>query len=103
MLAYFSMRLKQLRAAKGMSQSEVALYIGVSRSVISAYESDLRYPSYEILIRLSSLFGVSTDFMLGVERGRYLDISELTERESAMIYEMVELFRENHLKVKVEV
>ena len=50
MLAYFSMRLKQLRAAKGMTQSEVALYVGVSRSVISAYESDLRYPSYEILI-----------------------------------------------------
>lgn len=39
MLAYFSMRLKQLRAAKGMTQSEVALYVGVSRSVISAYES----------------------------------------------------------------
>lgn len=51
MLAYFSMRLKQLRAAKGMTQSEVALYVGVSRSVISAYESDLRYPSYEILTR----------------------------------------------------
>lgn len=39
MLAYFSMPLKPLRVAKGMTQSEVALYVGVSCSVILAYES----------------------------------------------------------------
>lgn len=96
MLAFFSVHLKQLRTAKNLTQNQVADYVGVSRSVISAYENDMRYPSYEVLIRLSLLFGVSTDYLLGVEGRRYLDISELTERESAAVYEMVELFRANH-------
>ena len=101
MLTNFSLRLKQLRTAKGMTQCQVAVYVGVSRSVISAYDSDLRYPSYEILIRLSNLFGVSTDYLLGVEKSRYLDISELTERESVMVYQMVELLKDKHTKTEV--
>lgn len=101
MLAFFSVRIKQLRTAKQMTQAQVAMYVGVSRSVISAYESDMRYPSYEILIRLSALFGVSTDFLLGVEEKRYLDISDLTEREAAAVYEVVELLRTNHLHSEV--
>lgn len=91
MLPGFSLRLKNLRTSKKLTQTEVAIFVGVSRSIISAYESDTRYPSYDILLRLSSLYGVSTDYLLGVERGRYLDISELSEREAATVSEMVEL------------
>ena len=56
----------------------------------------MRYPSYEILIRLSTLFGVSTDYLLGIEDRRYLDISELSDQEAAAVYEMVRLFKLNH-------
>ena len=86
MLAFFSVHLKQLREAKKLTQTQVANYVGVSRSVISAYENDMRYPSYEILIRLSTLFGVSTDYLLGIEDRRYLDISELSDQEAALLY-----------------
>lgn len=85
MLAFFSVHLKQLREAKKLTQTQVANYVGVSRSVISAYENDMRYPSYEILIRLSTLFGVSTDYLLGIEDRRYLDISELSDQEAAAL------------------
>lgn len=95
MLVFFSVHLKQLREAKKLTQTQVANYVGVSRSVISAYENDMRYPSYEILIRLSTLFGVSTDYLLGIEDRRYLDISELSDQEAA-VYEMVRLFKLNH-------
>ena len=96
MLAFFSVHLKQLREAKKLTKTQVANYVGVSRSVISAYENDMRYPSYEILIRLSTLFGVSTDYLLGIEDRRYLDISELSDQEAAAVYEMVRLFKLNH-------
>lgn len=96
MLAFFSVHLKQLREAKKLTQTQVANYVGVSRSVISAYENDMRYPSYEILIRLSTLFEVSTDYLLGIEDRRYLDISELSDQEAAAVYEMVRLFKLNH-------
>ena len=96
MLAFFSIHLKQLRTAKKLTQNQVADYVGVSRSVISAYENDMRYPSYEVLIRLSLLLGVSTDFLLGIEGRRYIDISGLTTEEAAAVFEMVRLFKINH-------
>lgn len=98
MLAFFSIHLKQLRTAKKLTQNQVADYVGVSRSVISAYENDMRYPSYEVLIRLSLLLGVSTDFLLGIEGRRYMDISGLTTEEAAAVFEMVRLFKLNHPK-----
>lgn len=85
MLAFFSIHLKQLRAAKKLTQNQVADYVGVSRSVISAYENDMRYPSYEVLVSLSLLLGVSTDFLLGVEGRRYIDITGLTNEEAAAV------------------
>ena len=42
MLAFFSIHLKTLRVAKKLTQDQVADYVGVSRSVISAYENDMR-------------------------------------------------------------
>lgn len=72
------------------------MYIGVSRSVVAAYETEMRCPSYDVLLRLSALYGVSTDFLLGAEEKRYIDISDLSEREAAAVYEMVELLRANH-------
>lgn len=96
MLAFFSVHLKQLRTARKLTQIQVANYVGVSRSVISAYENDMRYPSYEILIRLSALFGVSVDYLLGMEGRKYLDISDLSDQEAAAVSEMVRLFKLNH-------
>ena len=92
MLAFFSIHLKTLRVAKKLTQDQVADYVGVSRSVISAYENDMRYPSYEVLI----LFGVSTDYLLGIENRRYIDITELSDQEAAAVYEMVRLFKAHH-------
>ena len=97
MLAFFSVHLKQLRTAKKLTQTQVADYVGVSRSVISAYENDTRYPSYEVLIRLSVLLGVSTDYLLGIEGRQYIDITGLTNEEAAAVHEMVRLFKVSHL------
>jgi len=97
MLAFFSVHLKQLRTAKKLTQTQVADYVGVSRSVISAYENDTRYPSYEMLIRLSVLLGVSTDYLLGIEGRQYIDITGLTSEEAAAVHEMVRLFKASHL------
>ena len=89
MLAFFSVRLKQLRTAKNLTQTQVADYAGVSRSAITAYESDIRYPSYEVLVRLSFLFGVSTDYLLDRETTRTLDCKNLTEKEISHIQDLI--------------
>ena len=98
MIVCLSVRLKELRINKNLTQAQVAQYVGVTRAVISAYETDIRQPSYDILIRLALLYGVTTDYLLCIDSKRYLDISGLSEREAAAVCEMVNVFMENKKK-----
>lgn len=62
----FSAKLKSLRTEYNMSQTDLAKLLGVSRSCISSYENKQRSPDQETLIKIASLFNVSTDYLLGV-------------------------------------
>ena len=74
-----------------MRQDQVAKLINVDKSAISTYENDLRQPSYEILLRLANLYRVSTDYLLGQTNIRTVELSDLTEKEAALICELVEI------------
>ena len=89
MIIDLAVRLKQLRLDKQLRQEQVARLVGVSKGAISAYETDIRQPSYEVLIRLANLYRVSVDYLLGRTDDRTLDISGLTAHEVAMITELV--------------
>jgi len=65
MIIDLSVRLRQLRLDKRLRQDQVARLVGVSKGAISAYETDIRQPSYDVLIRLANLYRVSTDYLLG--------------------------------------
>ncbi len=56
----FNEKLKELRAKKGVSQSELAESIYVSRSAVAKWENGLGLPSDESLRLLTEYFGVST-------------------------------------------
>ena len=58
-----SEKLRALREAKHLTQAQVAQKIGVSKAMISAYETATKVPSIEVLIRLSRLFGVTVDYL----------------------------------------
>ncbi len=89
MIIDLSTRLKQLRMDKRLRQEQVARLVGVSKGAISAYETDIRQPSYDVLIRLTNLYRVSTDYLLGRTDDRSLDISGLTAHEAAIVSELV--------------
>ena len=52
-------RIKEHRERLGMSQSELAKKVFVSRQTISNWETDRTYPDVQSLLLLSNLFGVS--------------------------------------------
>lgn len=52
------------RKNRGWSQDELAEKLYVSRQSISKWENDQNYPSIEIIIKLSDLFGVTIDELL---------------------------------------
>ena len=89
----FSQRLKQIRRDKHLTQAQVAARIGVTPSMVSSYETDIRLPSYEVLLRIADMFGVSVDFLLGRQERRMLDISDLSDEEAAIVCDMVEVLK----------
>ena len=87
----FSQRLKQLRTVKHLTQEQVAQRIGVTASMVSSYETYIRLPSYEVLIKIATLFGVTVDYLLCLDDKRFLDISGLSDEEAAVVSDMVNL------------
>ena len=89
----FSQRLKQLRTSKHLTQNQVADRIGVTASMVSSYETDIRLPSYDVLIKIARLFGVTVDYLLCLDDKRLIDISGLTDKEAAVVCDMVNLLQ----------
>ena len=89
----FSLRLRQLRLDKHLTQAQVADRIGVTASMVSSYETDIRLPSFEVMVRIADLFGVTVDYLLCREDKRFLDISALTDEEAAVVCSMIEILK----------
>ena len=89
----FSQRLRQLRTNKHLTQAQVAKRVGVTSSMVSSYETDIRLPSYDVMIRLADLFGVTVDYLLCRQNNRFIDISSLTDEEAAVVCDIVNLLK----------
>ena len=60
-------RIKECRKAAGMSQKYVSMTLGLAGQSISNWESGKTKPTNENLVRLASLFGVTVDYLLGID------------------------------------
>lgn len=94
-LVNFGNRLKTLRIKKKLTQQQLADLLGLTKSVISAYENGLRYPAYDVLIKIARIFKVSTDFLLGVEIKREIDTSGLTDEQVEALIVLIDTIRNN--------
>ena len=61
----FDERLKSLLKKCGYTQVSLAETLGVSKGTVAMWETGKRTPDFETLIRLSDLFDVRTDYILG--------------------------------------
>ena len=57
-------KIVELRKKNGWSQEELAGQLGVSRQAVSKWASAASIPDLDKILRLSQLFGVSTDYLL---------------------------------------
>ncbi len=64
-MSKFSLRLKELRASRGMSQQDLADIIEMSKSSVNMYERGEREPGIETLEALADFFDVDIDYLLG--------------------------------------
>ena len=88
-----SKRIHTLRLAAGWSQVELASRLGVTKQTVSNWENDNIQPSIDMLVRLSRIFGVTTDYLLGLEDTPRLDVSGLPESAVAHLALLAEDLR----------
>jgi Predicted transcriptional regulators len=100
----FGERIKHLRKQRDLNQSELAKILGVSRTMISAYESDMRKPSYENLMEIVSYFNVSMDWMFGnVENDKMtslLDLSKFKKEQAIVLQNMAQEYADINASVE---
>jgi len=92
----FGTRLKELRMQAGLTQKQLGERVGVTKSVISFYELRERTPSPEVLVKLAAIFHVSSDYLLGIEKGKQIDITGLDNEDEKVVRAMVERLREKN-------
>ena len=98
-MLYFGDKIKVLRQEKGLTQKQLAEKLELTKSTISAYEQSVKYPSVEVLIKLCSLFNVSSDYLLGLSDSMELKMSALTDDQTQLIMRLIaELEQYNYLK-----
>ena len=73
----FSEKLFELRKQKGLSQEELSFKLNVARQTISKWESGITTPDMDNLIKISKLFEVSIDELVGNENDINKQVSEL--------------------------
>lgn len=93
----FGEKIKSLRTQRNLTQKQLADLSGVAVSAISSYEAGNRYPSYDVLISLARIFHVSTDYLLGLENLKTVDVSGLEDRQINVILQMIDIMKEKNL------
>lgn len=66
----FAAVLSQLRKERGISQKKAAQDLGISQALLSHYEKGIRECGLDFVIKCSSYYSVTTDYLLGVSSNR---------------------------------
>lgn len=86
-------RINELRTSYGWSQVELAKRLGVAKQTVSNWENDNIQPSIEMLVRIAKVFGVATDYLLGLDEIPRLSIEGLPANVVAHLSLLIEDFR----------
>lgn len=101
----FNKRLSCCRENKGMTQSDVAKHLSITRQAYNHYETGQRQPPQDVLIQLANLYNVSVDYLLcitdeprplsldeqmdGIEFALYGEVKDLTDEQKQEILDYV--------------
>ena len=96
MIIIVAEKIKMLREKMGITQSELAKRLGVTRSGVNAWEMGISVPSTQYIIELSILFRVSTDYLLDMPSQKTVSVDGLSDREIASVVEVIACYRENN-------
>lgn len=84
----FGSRLKDLRNERKLTQDDLGKLLNVSGKTIGTWERDSRQPNIESINKLATIFGVTTDYLLGnsdeKKSQKYYDLSDKEKNDIAI-------------------
>jgi len=69
-------RLRELIEETGVSQTELAAAIGVTRQAVNSYTLGNTVPNSDVLLNISKFFDVSSDYLLGLSDVKSIDVTK---------------------------
>lgn len=90
-------RVRDLRKARNITQVQLARTLCVSKQSVSNWENNNILPSIEMLVRIAKYFSVSTDYLLCLDDRKYVEITDLNERQIAHFQQLMDDVAKNNI------
>ena len=87
-------RIYELRTSFGWNQVQIAKMLNISKQTVSNWENENIQPSIEMLMRLSVLFHVSTDYLLGLDDTPTINVEGLPLPFVAHLTQIIEDYKQ---------
>ena len=86
-------KIKELRYRQGMTQSDVANKLGITRSGVNAWGMGVSVPSTQYIVELARIFNVSSDYILDIQKTAAVNVSGLSEKEVGLVKEIIDCLK----------
>lgn len=90
-----SENIRKLRELRGLTQTDLAKTLGITRSSVNAWEMGISVPSTQYIIELAGLFKVTTDFLFGLTSAFTIDVSHLSDEEKGVIFKLIKILEKS--------
>ena len=85
----FGERVKNLRLSLGLNQIEFGEKLNVTKQSVSNWENGNIQPSIDMLLKIATTFSIKTDYLLGLDNSRQLDVTGLSEKQISYIQQLI--------------
>jgi len=89
-------KVKSLRMQKGMTQTELAKQLGLTRSSVNGWEMGLSVPSTQFIAELANIFGVGAGYLLGIESEKTISVEGLNDKEISSIMNIIDCLKDKN-------
>lgn len=89
-------KIKHLREQMGITQSDLAKKLGITRSSVNAWELGISVPSTQYVVELAGIFKVSTDYLQGVKSTASVSVEGLSEQDVNLVNAVILHLREKN-------
>ena len=85
-------KIRYFRDKLGLTQTDLAKRLGISRSAVNAWEMSLSSPSLANIVEMARIFHVTVDSLLNSTERQLVDISHLSNEEQELVLRLVDCF-----------